>query len=108
MTLNSGTVARHLAAGHPAADGHFPGNPIIPGAVLLREAVAAIAATVNAAAGGAVAGFEIRAAKFHHPVRPGETLVISWTAAGEDIRFSCAIAGADRPAMTGVLRLPSP
>lgn len=102
------TATRHFALGHPAAAGHFPGNPIIPGAVLLREVVAAISAT-DEAPGGRAEGCEIRSAKFHHPVRPGDTLVIAWTGeTGGEIRFSCAIDGSERPALSGALRLPSP
>jgi 3-hydroxymyristoyl/3-hydroxydecanoyl-(acyl carrier protein) dehydratase len=102
------TATRHFAVGHPAAEGHFPGNPIIPGAVLLREVVAAISAT-GEAPGAAATGCEIRSAKFHRPVRPGDTLVISWTGeAGGEIRFSCAIAGSERLAVTGALRLAPP
>ena len=81
--------------GHPAAEGHFPGNPIIPGAVVLREIVAAVRA------GGQVAGTAIRSAKFHQPVRPGNTVVITWRGeAGGGVRFACSIEGSDRPAVT--------
>jgi 3-hydroxymyristoyl/3-hydroxydecanoyl-(acyl carrier protein) dehydratase len=88
-------VRLQIAVDHPAADGHFPGNPIIPGAVLLREIIAAIGDCQI-----------IRSAKFHHPVRPGDTLEVSWTVEeSREVRFSCAVAGAARPAVTGVLRL---
>jgi 3-hydroxymyristoyl/3-hydroxydecanoyl-(acyl carrier protein) dehydratase len=99
--LISGTSTRHFAIGHPAAEGHFPGNPIIPGAVLLRDVVAAI--------GPARGGYEIRSAKFHQPIRPGDEVVIWWSGeARGEIRFSCSIAGAERPAVTGALRLVPP
>ena len=97
----AGTVILHLAEGHKSAEGHFPGNPIIPGAVLLRDIVAAIA-------GDTLRLREVRAAKFHHPVRPGDTLTVSWTeASGGDIRFSCMADGATDPAVTGSFRLAS-
>ena len=77
--------------------------------MLLREIVAAISATDNTPIGGAATGCDIRSAKFHQPVRPGDTLIISWeAAAGGEVRFSCSIAGSDRPAVTGALRLPPP
>ena len=93
------SVARHFPCDHPAADGHFPGNPIIPGAVLIQEIVAAIA--------GAEAGpCEIKGAKFHHPIRPGDHVTIAWTETeGADIRFTCSLRGHAKPAVTGVLRL---
>jgi 3-hydroxymyristoyl/3-hydroxydecanoyl-(acyl carrier protein) dehydratase len=99
--LGSGTATRHLHETHPAADGHFPGNPIIPGAVLLREIIAALP--------GNRACATIRSAKFHYPVRPGDTLVVSWEeATGGEIRFACSITGTDRPAVTGALRMLPP
>jgi 3-hydroxymyristoyl/3-hydroxydecanoyl-(acyl carrier protein) dehydratase len=101
--MPDGTATRHFDIVHPSAGGHFPGNPIIPGAVLLREIVSAISA------GGADAGCEIRSAKFHRPVRPGDTLVIRWSAAADGgVRFSCSIGGTPRPVVTGSLRLTFP
>ena len=98
-------VSRHFAIGHPAAEGHFPGNPIIPGAVLLREIVAAISSGEESG-GEAARCRDIRSAKFHHPVRPGDSIVVSWTEeAGGDVRFSCSVTGSHRPAVTGALRL---
>jgi 3-hydroxyacyl-[acyl-carrier-protein] dehydratase len=77
-------------ADHPAAPGHFPGNPIIPGAVLLNETLR----TVAAALGASVSPCCIRSAKFLAPVRPGERVAIEFarTQAG-GVRFSCAVNG---------------
>lgn len=52
---------------HPAFDGHFPGRPILPGVVLLAEALAALEPA---------SGWSIRSAKFTSPVAPGTTLAI--------------------------------
>jgi 3-hydroxyacyl-[acyl-carrier-protein] dehydratase len=90
----SGMKSVHFPPGHPAAEGHFPGNPIIPGAVLLREVVAAIAPD---------SPVEILWAKFHVPVRPGNTIEIQWANAASEVRFRCSISGSDRPAVTGAL-----
>jgi 3-hydroxymyristoyl/3-hydroxydecanoyl-(acyl carrier protein) dehydratase len=40
-----------FAPDHPTAAGHFPGNPILPGALLLDEVVLAIAAGESRKAG---------------------------------------------------------
>ena len=97
--LVSGTAARLFAVDHPAADGHFPGNPIIPGAVLLREIVVAVG-------GDAATCRTVRFAKFHQPVRPGDTLIVSWKVQqGGEISFSCSIAGSAGVAVTGALLL---
>lgn len=99
-----GSATRYFAVGHTAAEGHFPGNPIIPGAVLLREVVAAIFDPDIAPA----TPREILWTKFHRPVRPGTTVELTWQTTGDEVRFAGSIAGADRPAITGALRLPPP
>jgi len=81
---------------HPASQGHFPGNPIIPGAVLLGETAHAIAADLEFTP----ALCQVRSAKFLHPVRPGDRVLIRFSReAGGEIRFSCAVDG--KPVMTG-------
>lgn len=84
------TLTTKLRADHPAAQGHFPGNPVIPGAVLLSETVRRI----EAGLGRSLAPYRIRRAKFPHPARPGDELRIAFTDAGGSIRFECA-AGAN-------------
>jgi 3-hydroxymyristoyl/3-hydroxydecanoyl-(acyl carrier protein) dehydratase len=59
---------------HPALAGHFPGAPIVPGVVLLDEAMHA----VETACGRRLAPGQISAAKFLRPVGPGEELVIRY------------------------------
>jgi 3-hydroxyacyl-[acyl-carrier-protein] dehydratase len=94
------SVEKFFAVDHPAAQGHFPGNPIIPGAVLLDEVLHAIGAGVPAAS----AGCEIRSAKFLRPVRPGDRVIIQWSAPSSgEIRFECLLQG--QPVLTGALKL---
>ena len=83
-------IERVFRPDHPASHGHFPGNPIIPGAVLLDETLRAIEAGLEAG----LAPFRIRSAKFLHPARPGDRVQIEFsrTAQGE-IRFTCAVEG---------------
>lgn len=62
---------RRIAADHPAFAGHFPGQPILPGVLLLAEVVEALRE-----AGMPEAPMTIGAAKFLAPVGPGVVLTI--------------------------------
>jgi 3-hydroxyacyl-[acyl-carrier-protein] dehydratase len=96
-------VERQIAADHPAAAGHFPGNPIVPGAVILDEVIAVIAAARSTET------FEVVSAKFLSKVRPGERLVIRWDETQEgEIRFTCSAGSPDRQVAAGTLRFGAP
>ena len=84
----------------PTGPGHFPGNPIIPGALLLDELVSAI---VSAGWRG-----EIDTAKFHHPVRPGETITVTSRTDDGKTRFECRLTGSGQLVLSGALRSTSP
>ena len=88
-----------FSADHPTAAGHFPGNPIIPGAVLLDEVLQAM---------GAAPGDRsvIRSAKFLQPVRPGDAVVIRWEPdSNGQARFECRLLDPERLALTGTVQL---
>ena len=75
--------ALHVAADHPAYPGHFPGRPILPGVVIVAEALAAIARDT---------GFEphrwrLASAKFLRPVAPGTPLTLTHAAEAGGMRF---------------------
>lgn len=63
-----------IAPDHPAFGGHFPGHPVVPGVVLLDEALA----TIAAAEGLAPELWRLALVKFQRPVGPGEPLVLRW------------------------------
>jgi len=82
------TLGVGFAADHAAARGHFPDNPIIPGAVLLSETLRAIEADL----GKGLLLWQIKSAKFVHPVRPGERVSIDFSRRDEKrISFSCKV-----------------
>jgi len=76
-------------ADHPAAPGHFPGDPIIPGALLLGE----VLRCVESAVGAPAAPWQIRSAKFLAPVRPGDRLCTDCSPQAPDgsVRFRCVV-----------------
>ena len=92
-------VFLRLSAEHPSLKGHFPNNPIIPGAVLLDEVLAAI----GRARGQPVVAWTVKAVKFLQPVRPGAELAVEFTEApGGDIRFRCCTGALE--VVTGLVR----
>ena len=66
-----------IAVDHPAFDGHFPGQPVLPGVALLAEV---LEAALGEPALAACIGSEPRLAvvKFLAPVGPGTTLAIDF------------------------------
>jgi 3-hydroxyacyl-[acyl-carrier-protein] dehydratase len=85
---------------HPTAAGHFPTNPIVPGALLLDAVVAAIA---GAQSKGDIV---IRAAKFLQPVRHGAPLQLRWQAEGSSqFRFQCFMASDGALVFAGTLAI---
>ncbi|HWA12653.1 MAG TPA: AMP-binding protein [Burkholderiales bacterium] len=92
------TLRRHIAPDHASAPGHFPGNPILPGVVLLDEVIAAARDHAGLGRGACT----VRSAKFVRPVRPGEELVITLQSrAGGGIRFECRVG--EEAAVSGTL-----
>lgn len=80
----SGVTQWMVPADHPAFTGHFPGNPILPGVVLLDMALHAMADAVGIGLGAC----EIGSVKFLGPAKPGDTLEIRHDfPAGGIIRF---------------------
>ena len=91
-----------VAADHPAFAGHFPGMPILPGALLLDEALHVIEKDRNLD----LTQWQVTAAKFLEAVRPGDALTIEHSAASDGtLRFAVRIA--ERTALTGILTLGS-
>ena len=71
-----------IRADHPALPGHFPGDPIVPGVVLLDR----VSAACEAWCGRTPTTWP--QAKFLAPLRPGEPAQIVLTRAGSGVRFS--------------------
>ena len=67
-------VTETISADHPAFAGHFPGNPIVPGVVLLHRVCRAVLATH----GRRIAA--VPAVKFHAPLQPAQSFDIVFAA----------------------------
>ena len=72
----------HIAASHPALPGHFPGNPVVPGVVLLER----VAAAARRAFGTDVTG--LPQVKFLRPLRPREDAELRIERNGASAKFS--------------------
>lgn len=100
--------ALEIAPDHPAFAGHFPGMPILPGAVLLDEALRVI--EVDLALD--LTQWQIATAKFLERVRPGDALTVEHSGPANGlVRFTVHIAhragaatpGVANPALSGTL-----
>ncbi|MDP1644188.1 MAG: hypothetical protein Q8L71_01640 [Thiobacillus sp.] len=97
-----------IAADHPAFAGHFPGRPILPGAVLLDAAIHALAARQGMeVTPGILGSAQLKSAKFHSPVQPGEVLTLHSAespAGGFRFEIRCIdIRGGERSVASGAV-----
>jgi 3-hydroxymyristoyl/3-hydroxydecanoyl-(acyl carrier protein) dehydratase len=93
----------HIAADHPAYAGHFPNFPLLPGAVLLDEALRSLAR----AHGIDLTEWRVASAKFLQIVRPGTSLTLQHSAPiAPTIRF--AILSGTATVASGMLSAVAP
>ncbi|MDO8771882.1 MAG: hypothetical protein Q7K57_24845 [Burkholderiaceae bacterium] len=69
-------ITLHIPKDHPAFAGHFPGSPIVPGVVLLDEALHAIAS----ARGLSLDTCYLSSVKFSSPLTPGVAVLLTYEA----------------------------
>ena len=99
--MNDARYAMLIPADHAAFAGHFPGEPIVPGVVLLDETLYRISDAQRVAAHECA----IHSAKFLSAARPGEPLQLVIRHETEQ-RVAFAIHAPDRLVASGVLMLP--
>ncbi|MEO6352085.1 MAG: hypothetical protein ABIO19_13310 [Burkholderiaceae bacterium] len=91
-----------IASDHPAFAGHFPGQPIVPGVVLLDETLHAIGDAI----GIDLSSCRINSVKFLSPARPGEPVSVSFQISdNRSIRFD--ILSDARKVATGSIPIPA-
>lgn len=91
-------VIVRISRDHPSLPGHFPGNPVVPGVVLLDEVLAALPRFVPHARVVALS-----AVKFVSPLRPEQDCRVRFTRADAGaVKFECHV-GAQAIA-SGVVR----
>lgn len=85
-----GSISERLfvPASHPALPGHFPGNPLIPGVVILAHVVSA----AERLYGGGARIVGMPGVKFLTPVRPEQEILLLLTCTAENIlKFECRL-----------------
>ncbi len=82
---------------HPSLPGHFPGNPLVPGVLLLDHVLDA----VEIAHGGALAGVRLPQVKFMQPLLPGQAATV--TLEGEAPRWRFRVHHGERLLASGDL-----
>lgn len=82
-------VRRVIATDHPALAGHFPGNPIVPGALILDEVLRALEESR-----GRIRLKRVVSLKFTAPLRPGEIFSVTLNETDDArIDFECSSEG---------------
>ncbi len=91
----------------PCLDGHFPGNPLVPGVVVLDFAAHALPGALpprdGDGAAAQVAG--VAQVKFASPLRPGEPFTIEYRTLPEATCVGFRCTSADRLIAEGVFLL---
>ena len=68
---------------HPSLPGHFPGNPVVPGVVVMDRVLDAL----EAEAGVPVGALRLPQVKFMQPLLPGQSATVSLEGASPKWRF---------------------
>jgi 3-hydroxymyristoyl/3-hydroxydecanoyl-(acyl carrier protein) dehydratase len=84
------TISHH----HPALAGHFPGNPIVPGVVILNH-------VIQSAGERGYHVSSVSNAKFLSPLLPGQSFSIALTPKGARLQFE--VRGGDQLIAQGSL-----
>lgn len=88
-----------ISRNHPALAGHFPGNPVVPGVVLLTELLRVIERELRWEKGPVT----VTAVKFIRLLRPNEPFTLRWEQLSDrDVSF--AVTRENDPIANGILR----
>jgi 3-hydroxymyristoyl/3-hydroxydecanoyl-(acyl carrier protein) dehydratase len=86
-----------VPADHPSFDGHFPGYPIWPGALLLDQVLHVLETELAID----LEDWQLASAKFLQTVGPGAELTLEFEQQDDRVRYTVHDGG--RAALTGVL-----
>ncbi len=75
----------HFSNDHPCVAGHFPGNPIIPGALIISE----ISKQSEKLIGRPFAS--VKKVKFSNPLTPEQEALLELESNGDQLKFSVSV-----------------
>ena len=78
------TNAAAFDADHPCLPGHFPGNPIVPGTLILERVLDSLVVRFPEQRLGELVGV-----KFLSPLQPGQPFQIQIDEDGNEVSFEC-------------------
>lgn len=84
-----------IPSDHPSLPGHFPGNPVVPGVVVLDRVLDA----VHAASGAPLGALRLPQVKFTQPLLPGQPATVELEGAAPKWRFR--VHHGERPIASG-------
>ena len=91
MMPPTGTAMMRVPAAHPCLPGHFPGQPVVPGVLLLDALAVALAGAVPS-----VRLARLARVKFAAPVLAEQTVLLRWQQmAPGRIAFTGTVAGVE-------------
>ena len=97
-----------IAADHPSLAGHFPGQPVVPGVVLLDHVITALEQQDGFTELIPTAGmFMIPSCKFLAPVQPGANLSLSFKLDSQSKSVSFRLEQAGQLVATGSFKAAS-
>lgn len=88
-----------ISPDHPSLPGHFPGNPVVPGVVILDHVLDAF----EKQTGVYVEALRLPQVKFMQPLLPGQTASVSLE--GSDLKWRFRVLHGERLIATGDLVL---
>ena len=94
-------VKLHLPAEHPAFSGHFPGDPIAPGGLLLALVCDALCAR------GVTPPARLSRVKFHLPVRPDQNCILRTRAVAGSAALQLSLRDAGGAMLLSLTYMPS-
>jgi 3-hydroxymyristoyl/3-hydroxydecanoyl-(acyl carrier protein) dehydratase len=87
---------------HPALAGHFPGDPVVPGVVILGRVCRALMVNGPQAQDRRITAVSV--VKFHAPLRPAEPFDIEFEQAGGD-RYGFRVVRGDTLIAAGTVQV---